>query len=270
LNKIGLGTTSVFPMKIEDCFSIAKDAGYDGIELMITSDRLSRDINHLKMLQDKYALPIMSLHAPVLLLTHFVWGTDPEIKLQKTAQFASDLGSETVVVHPPFAWQGAYSENFLDIVDKISNRTGIVIAVENMFPWKYKNREIKAYKPTWETITRQTPNITLDFSHAALSGLDSFEIARSLGNKLHHIHLCDGFGINNYGEKDPVFDEHLPPGKGSQPIAETLEYLAKQGWGGKIVAEINTRKQRTRTEKVDILAESAYFARDAIRKGLQS
>lgn len=267
MNKIGLGTSSTFPLRIEDSFLIAKHAGYDGIELMITNDPLSRDVNYLKMMMDKYAMPIMSLHAPVLLLTHFVWGTDPEIKLRKTAQHAASVGADTVVVHPPFGWQGRYAFNFLNLVKEISEDTNVAIAVENMFPWKYKGREVEAYRPTWNEIVNTTENITLDFSHAALSGLNSLEVAKSLGDKLHHIHLCDGTGNNRPGERDKIFDEHLPPGKGNQPVKETLTYLAQQNWIGKVVAEVNTRRQRTVSAKIDLLGETAEYARQALEAG---
>jgi sugar phosphate isomerase/epimerase len=265
MNKIGLSTSSVFPYKIEDTFSIAKSAGYDGIELMITSDKLSREVNHLKRLEDKYSLPILSIHAPVLLLTHFVWGTDPEIKLRKTAEHAAEIGAKTVVVHPPFAWQGKYAENFISIVNEIAEETSVEIGVENMFPWKYKGREMNAYKPSWDTIANSANSITVDFSHAALSGVNSLELVKSLGDRLHHIHLCDG-SINTGSSTDKIFDEHLMPGEGNQPIVETLQHLARNNWDGQIVAEVNTRKQRSKAAKIDVLAQTAEYARKALRE----
>lgn len=265
MNKIGLGSSSVFPLELEECFAIAKEAGYDGVEVMITNNKLTRDAGYLKSLEDKYSIPVISFHAPVLLLTHFVWGTDPEVKLRKTAELAAQMDSDTVVVHPPFSWQGKYSVDFLQIVDNISADTGVVIAVENMFPWRVRGREMKAYKPSWEEIVDTTPKLTLDFSHAALAGWDSLAVAKELGDQLHHIHLCDGVGSSDPDAKAKIFDEHLMPGKGTQPVAETLTFLSDTGWTGHVVAEINTRKQRTRDDKIKVLAETAQFARDALK-----
>lgn len=267
MNLVGLGTSSVFPAKLEECFSIAQEAGYDGVEIMITNDKQTRDSDYIKTLVEKYSMPVLSFHAPVLLLTHFVWGTDPEVKLQKSAELAAEMSSDTVVVHPPFSWQGKYSLDFLQIVEKISKNTGVHIGVENMFPWRLRGKEVKAYKPSWQEIIDTTPKITLDFSHAALSGLDSLAIANEIGDQLHHIHLCDGIGKSNPDEKDKIFDEHLPPGLGNQPVAETLTMLSSKNWKGHVVAEINTRKYKGRAAKVEVLRETATFARNALIAG---
>jgi sugar phosphate isomerase/epimerase len=266
--KIGLSTSSVFPLKLEEAFKMAKDANYDGVEVMISNDRETRDVSILKSLEDKYQLPVLSFHAPVLLLTHFVWGTDPAVKLSKTADLAKTMGSKTVVVHPPFAIQKQYSSTFLSLVKRLEERTGVLIAVENMFPWKVNGREAIAYKPSWETITNVTSNITLDFSHSALSGLDALGTVKELGEKVSHIHLCDGFGTKtkNGVEKDKIFDEHLPPGAGNQPVRETLEFLAASDWHGSIVSEINTRKYKTYEEKRTVLAEAVDFTNAIFKK----
>jgi sugar phosphate isomerase/epimerase len=264
MNKIGFSTSCTFPSSLDKSFQIGKEAGYDGIEIMITNDKFTRDVNYLKMLEDKYELPILSFHAPTLLLTHFVWSTDPQVKLHRTAELAAEVGADTVVVHPPFAWQGVYSEHFLEIVEDITEDTSVAIAVENMFPWRVRGREMKAYKPSWDNIVETTPFITLDFSHAALSGWDSLEVAQTLGSKLRHIHLCDGVGTSNPDEKDKVFDEHLLPGQGNQPVKETLQYLKNKNWDGHIVAEINTRKARSKAERLKMLKDTLNWTRNVL------
>ena len=52
--------------------------------------------------------------------------------------------------------------------------------------------------------------------------------------RLRHVHLTDGTGSAK--------DEHLVPGRGSVGAAEFLQHLARTGFGGEIVVEINTRK----------------------------
>lgn len=264
--KIGFSTTCTFPLSLEKSFRMGKYAGYDGIEIMITGNKYTRDLNYLKHLEDKYELPILSFHAPTLLLTHFVWGTEPATKLLKTAELAAATGAETVVVHPPFIWQGQYSENFLKIVDTIAKDTGVTIAVENMFPWKMKNKTVTAYYPKWDTIVKETPSLTLDFSHAALAGMNSLKVAEKLYEKIKHIHLCDGHGVNyNNTGKDKIFDEHLLPGQGTQPVAETLKFLQSKNWDGHIVAEINTKNARTSAERFSLLKETLEWTKETLQ-----
>jgi len=255
---VGMGTTCVYPLKVEDGFRMAASTGYDGIEVMVTNDPATQSATSLDKLSRRYGLPVLSIHAPVLLLTHFVWGRDPQVKLEKSAELAAEVGASTVVVHPPFRWQNSYADRFLDIVRETSIKTGIEIAVENMFPWKVRDREMQAYAPGPDPRELDCDAVTLDFSHAALSGHDSLEIVHDLGERLRHIHLTDGNAA--HGE-DRVFDEHLLPGEGSQPVAEVLEHLAASGWDGHIVAEVNLRKAKTDAERLIGLKKTLTFAR---------
>ncbi|TFC09918.1 sugar phosphate isomerase/epimerase [Cryobacterium algoritolerans] len=256
--RIGMSTTCAYPLPTEQSFRLAKLAGYDGIEIMVTRDEVTQDAAALRALSEKYRMPILSIHAPVLLLTHFVWGRDPRVKLERSAELARAVGASTVVVHPPFRWQAEYALDFLAIVREISAQTRIEIAVENMFPWKFGGRSVKAYSPGWDPTLMDCDAVTLDFSHCALSGHDSLAMASTLGARLRHVHLCDGSGSMDEGK---VFDEHLLPGRGSEPVAEVLGMLAQGRWDGRIVAEVNTRKCRTEEERLALLVETLAFAR---------
>ncbi|WP_353816239.1 sugar phosphate isomerase/epimerase family protein [Agromyces sp. SYSU T00266] len=249
----------MYPLEPEHAFRIAKDAGFDGVEIMVSQEATTQDPEALVEMSERYELPILSIHAPVLLLTHFVWGRDPRVKLARTAELAKAVGAGSVVVHPPFRWQASYALEFLPIVRTLSEEHGVEIAVENMFPWRAAGRNMKAYAPGWDPRQMDCDAVTLDFSHAALSGTDSMQLATDLGERLRHVHLCDGSGAIGEGQ---IFDEHLLPGRGREPVAEVLRMLADQGWDGSIVAEVNTRKAKTESERLDMLRETVAFARE--------
>jgi sugar phosphate isomerase/epimerase len=257
--RIGMSSTCVYPLPLEDAFRLAKLAGFDGLEVMVTRDEATQDPAALAALSESYSLPIFSIHAPVLLLTHFVWGRDPQVKLEKSAELALQVGASTVVVHPPFRWQAGYAEDFLAIVRELTVTTGLEIAVENMFPWKIGGRGVKAYSPGWDPTLMDCPAVTLDFSHCSLSGHDSLAMATALGERLRHVHLCDGSGSQGEGR---VFDEHLLPGHGTEPVAEVLHQLAATQWTGSVVAEINTRQARSEQTRLALLTETLTYARE--------
>ena len=75
-----------------------------------------------------------------------------------------------------------------------------------------------------------------------------------LGDRLSHVHVADGFGGQN-------LDEHLIPGRGRQPVAELLEYLATTGYEGQLVLEVSTRKAPDRQVRMRELAEALAFTR---------
>ena len=255
---IGMSTSCVFPLGVEQAFRLARLAGFDGIEVMVTSDAVTRDAAALRALSERYELPILAIHAPVLLLTPFVWGRDPAVKLQRSAELAATLGAPSVVVHPPFRWQSGYATDFERIVRRTAADAGVEIAVENMFPWKVAGRQLTAYAPSPDPLDLDVDAMTLDFSHASLAGRDSLEIAMAMGDRLRHLHLCDGRGSVEDGT---VFDEHLLPGRGTQPVAETLDWLASTGWSGSVVAEGKPATSTSDAKRLAQLIETVAFAK---------
>ncbi len=255
---IGMSTTCVYPLEPQLAFAEAAEVGFDGLEIMVSNEETTQDAVALRRLSAEYGLPILSIHAPVLLLTHFVWGRDPQIKLERTAELAAAVGANTVVVHPPFRWQANYAKDFLQIVRATEANYGVAIAVENMFPWRAAGKNIKAYSPGYDPRQMDCDHVTLDFSHAALAGVDSREFVRDVGERLSHVHLCDGSGPIGEGQ---IFDEHLLPGRGTQPVAEVLRGLADANWTGAVVAEVNTRKAKSERERTALLRETLAFAK---------
>ena len=250
---MALSTSSVFPESTASAFEIASRLGYDGVEVMVMTDAVSQDPEALKRLSDHYALPILAVHAPCLLVTQRVWGTDPWGKLLRARDAAETLGAETVVVHPPFRWQRDYAREFVRGLERMTDETHVRFAVENMYPWRARSREIAAYLPGWDVRDEDYPHTTLDLSHTSVSGTDAVVMARDLGERLSHIHLADGSGSNR--------DEHLIPGRGSQPCVGLLEEVASSGFDGVVTVEVSTRRAASREDRERDLAEALAFAR---------
>ncbi len=251
--RVGLATASVYPESTANAFEIAARLGYDGVEVMVWTDPVSQDITALRRLSDYHQIPILALHAPCLVITQRVWGTDPWAKLVRAKDAAEECGAETVVVHPPFRWQREYARQFLGGIQQMADETDVRFAVENMFPLRARGREVVPYAPDWNPTTEDFPDFTLDLSHTSVSQSDALEMAALMGDRLSHVHIADGNGTAR--------DEHLVPGRGTQPCAELLEGLAVQGFEGLVVAEINTRKCDDRAEREADLAEALAFTR---------
>ena len=143
--RTGMSTSCVFPLSTEHAFRLARDADFEGIEVMITQDPSTQNAARLLDLSAEYSLPILSVHAPVLLLSQLVWGLDPMDKLVRSAELARAVGASTVVVHPPFIWQVAYARKFEHAVRRISHDYGLEFAVENMFPLKFGPLGVPAF-----------------------------------------------------------------------------------------------------------------------------
>lgn len=251
--KVALSTASVYPESTATAFEIAARLGYDGVEVMVWTDPVSQDIEALRRLSDYHQVPILAVHAPCLLITQRVWSTDPWVKLQRARAAAEKLDASTVVVHPPFRWQRAYAREFVRGIWRMADETDVRFAVENMYPWRYRDREMLAYAPGWDVTQDDYRHFTIDLSHTATARTDALEMVDRMGDRLAHLHLADGQGSNK--------DEHLVPGRGTQPCAELLERLAVGDFDGNVVVEVNTRRAMSTTEREADLAEALAFTR---------
>ena len=250
--RVALSTASVYPENCATAFDLAERLGYDGVEVMVWTDPVSQEAGALQALSDLHAMPIVSIHAPTLLLTQRVWGPEAWPKVDNSIELATALGADTVVLHPPFRWQQEYARTFVDGVALREHDSGLRLAVENMFPWRARNRAVEAYLPHWDPVEQPYDHVTLDLSHTSTAGSDALAMATALGSRLTHIHLADGLGSPK--------DEHLVPGRGSQPCAELLGTLAVQQFSGSVIVEVSTRRTSDEQREAD-LAEALAFAR---------
>ena len=122
---------------------------------------------------------------------------------------------------PPFRWQRQYARDFVDGIWRMANETDVRFAVENMYPWRYRDREMLAYAPDWD-VTKD------DYRHFT---------DRPLAHR-DRPHRRPGDG-RPHGRpprpRPPRRRQGLRPrtstwcpGRGTQPCAELLERLAPQ------------------------------------------
>lgn len=274
---IGLSTASVYPQNTEAAFQYANELGYDGIELMVWAEPISQDIDRVALLSERYHLPVLSVHAPCLLISQGIWGRDPIAKLARAVTAAEDLGAETVVVHPPFRWQRLYAREFSVLLATLEEDSDVAVAVENMFPirtdrffGKYEGAAdrmrkrggpgaaVSAYATSFDPTDDGYAHYTLDLSHAATSGVDALALLDRMGGGLSHLHLTDGSGA--------AVDEHRVPGDGSQPCVQVCRRLAAGDFSGSVVLEVSTSAVNTKAERLGILSRSLDFARTHLKR----
>ena len=271
--KVGLSTASVYPLRTEAAFEYATRLGYDGVELMVWAESVSQDIDAIAKLSRRYAMPVLAVHAPCLLISQRVWGSNPVPKLDRSVRAAEALGAQTVVIHPPFRWQRRYAEGFGEQVARLEEGSDVVVAVENMFPFRadrffggtqtsierMRKRggkpgpAISAFAPSYDPLDGDHAHYTLDLSHTATAGTDALDMAGRMGSGLAHLHLTDGSGAS--------VDEHLVPGRGTQPTVEVCQLLADSDFSGHVILEVTTSGVRTEDQREALLSESLEFAR---------
>jgi sugar phosphate isomerase/epimerase len=252
--RVLLSSSSVFPEPTAAAFEMAATLGYDGVEVMVWTDAVSQDVGALQGLSAHYGVSVGAIHAPCLLVTQRVWSPDPWERLRRSAVLAEALGAPTVIVHPPFSWQRDYARTFADGLGRLAGEyPGVRFAVENMYPVKMAGRQFVPYQPGWNPTDTGYDSYTLDLSHCAASHTDALAMADTMGDALAHVHLGDGTGEGR--------DEHLVPGRGTQPCGELLASLAGRGFAGSVAVEVATRGAKSRADREADLRAALVYAR---------
>lgn len=230
-----LSTATLFATPLADTLELAADCGFAGVEVMVTQDPASQDPLAMRELADRHGLRIGALHAPALLLTRSVWGADPVGKIDTATRVAREAGIPLVVMHPPYRWQRSSRRWFVDSLALVEERTGVTVAIENMFPVHVGSHPLRLHASQDLDQLEGLPHVVLDTSHAAVARHDPIAVRRTFGERLRHVHLSDNAGRG--------WDSHLPPGEGVLDIDGFCRDLAASDFDGTVSLEVDLRKR---------------------------
>jgi sugar phosphate isomerase/epimerase len=228
-------TAPFFRRPIRDAFRHAAEAGFDAVEVMVTGDPYTQEPHLLAPLAREFGIRIEAVHAPFLLITRRVWGTEPTGKIYRAVHLAEEVGAPLVVIHPPYRWQVRFRRWVEDNLAEFSARTGVTVAVENMFPIRLRGeRGVRFHASQGFEDLERFPYLVLDTSHAAVSNLDIREVYAQYRDQIQHVHLS-----NNAGKG---WDSHLPVYQdGVLPLGEFLDDLTADGFVGNVSLELDLR-----------------------------
>jgi sugar phosphate isomerase/epimerase len=239
---------------LEETFELLAEAGFDGVELMITQDRMSQDPHRMAAVARRYGLPVPAIHGPFLLATWLVWGADPKGKLDRCVEFAETAGVSTIVIHPPYRWQVGYAGWLGERIAQIHEQTGISVAVENMFPVWVNGRRLQFHSGTEPEELEQYPYVTLDLSHLAVAGVDILDAYAKLAERVVHVHVSNNAGRGR--------DTHAALEEGVLPVPAFLRELVTSGFPGAVTLELDVRALADdRPALVDFLRSNVEAAR---------
>ncbi|MFW6113366.1 MAG: sugar phosphate isomerase/epimerase family protein [Actinomycetota bacterium] len=211
-----------------EAFRFAAQAGFDGVELMVTKNAETQSAEYLKRLTERYSLPIKSIHAPFLMAARKVWG-GPRGKIERTVWMGRELGSEVVVVHLPYFWQMGYARWAHHNLNAYNRKSDVIVAMENAMMVNLIRPVNLSFFNTLSEL-KHFEHLVMDTSHLGIAGIDIIEAWEELKVNVSHIHLS-----NNYLKG---FDDHALPYEGHLPLDRFLGRLRRDGYGGLVVLEL--------------------------------
>ncbi len=239
---LAFSSAAFFARNLAETMRLIAETGYRAAEVMVTKDPASQDPKEMRRLARQQGLTIEAIHAPCLLLTRKVWGTDPVGKIDRAVQVASDAEVPTVVMHPPYKWQLGYRRWLEEQLPGLTERTGVTVAIENMFPVRMGSRAVTFHSNQDLEELEGLPDLVLDTSHAAVANHDLVKVRQRFGERLRHVHLSDNAGKG--------WDSHLPPGRGVLPLDDFMEDLSEDGFHGTVSLEVDLRQYLTNDDRL--------------------
>lgn len=277
---IVLSTGSLYSYGLNRVFELAKEIGFDGLEVLVDQRPDTFQPHYLHRLQREHGLPILALHSPFFPAAS--WEKGNLAYVRRTISLAQEVGAGVVIAHLPhrmsgalvqFLWRRGHRAFFpvpwggdrewLAFIQnglaQLEAATGVVIAVENM-----PARRIGPFRLNvcWLNTPQEMeviPHITLDTTHLGTWGYDLLAVYEQLKDRVAHVHLS-----NFNGKEHRLLDD------GHLPLAQLLERLAADGYEGLISFE--THPGALKAEDEDQVRANLYrtldFCREHLARGM--
>lgn len=227
-------TGPLFSRDLAWALEVIAEAGYDGAELMVTTDLVTQDPEPVVEASLATGLPIDVVHGPFLLVTRRVFGTDLVAKARRSIELAGAVGAGLMIVHPPFRWQASFHDWLLGPGDEEAAAVGTRVGVENLYPVRVLGRPVRFHRYTEPGHLTPFRDVVLDTSHFGVSGVDIVHAWHQLAPVAAHLHVSDYRGQGR--------DSHAPLGHGLLPLGGFLQAVAADGFTGAITLELDCRR----------------------------
>ncbi len=232
--KLILSAGSLYTLPPTQVFEMARDVGFDGMEVIINHDFSgSKSLDHLRSLQEIF--PVLSLHAPFFEIDG--WGNKID-QLKICAELALNAGVPLINFHPP-NWL-FFEFKFWNWFKKVDDfqadigQNGVLITIENMpcLP-KFKINPYLLSKIENMIAFMEERNLymTFDTAHCGSMHTDFLSDFHKFydSGRMRNIHFSD------YGNEQ----EHLLPGHGALPLTRFLNHLRETGYDHSLVLELS-------------------------------
>lgn len=232
--RILASTGPLFSRPVDWAMGVIAEAGYDGVELMVTQDPATQRAEPVVAAAEREGMVVPVVHGPFLLLTRRVYGTDLVTKARRSLDLAGAVGADVMIVHPPFRWQNDFHEWLLTEGDDEAAEHGAVIGVENLYPVKVVGRPVRFHRYTEPAHLHPFEHVVLDTSHFGVAGVDILAAWEELAETTVHLHVSDYRGQGR--------DSHAPLGHGLLPLGRFLHQVGELDEAPSITLELDCRR----------------------------
>lgn len=276
--KLSLSTACLYLYPLRWIFAIARRAGFDGVELVISPEVELRGGAYVRRLSEEYGLCVFSVHPP--LFQYPGWRNSFHSIapfLPRALRVTRDVSAPILVIHMPRSRDAStgIGREFVEGVVAAQarlNGAGTRLALENRAYFSERSNGLILSTPAELRAFADAHDLpmTLDTAHLGSWGLDLVEFYPSFRGRLVNVHLSDLREASPRVEQKAILHsyvkQHQLPGTGKLPLREFLRLLARDGYNGAVTLELSPFALNIWNPRVAErrLKESVEFVRQAI------
>ncbi|WIG61450.1 MAG: hypothetical protein OJF49_004198 [Ktedonobacterales bacterium] len=269
--RISFSTGTFYHRNLGYILALARDAGYDGVELSPGHDYMFGGAKRVARIVRDAGVPVLSVHPPFVRFPG--WPRSVVKKWLYIAELARAVDAGVIVAHTPHLlderWRRArrYTlgiQRALEIGAGGAFCIGLETSQYNKRPERYLLDDVATLV---RFATERGCGVTFDTCHSGANGEDILATYELLRPALVNIHLSDA-----RWEPDGLVRTHVPPGEGSLPLRELLGRLTHDGYDGLITLEIHPKylPLLSRKQQLARLRSSLAFVREALAQPVAS
>ncbi len=243
--RFSLSTGTLYPYPLRQVFRWARQAGFDGVELVVNPEVAARGGEAVRRLAQAEGVELFSVHPTVV---PFPGWRERDGGIARAIALAQEAGIGQVIMHTPRSESLDKGEGliFQQRIERWQSQlagSGLRLAVENK-AIRAEAHQHYALTPLDRLRTfadRHDLDLVLDTAHAGTAGEDLLLARRLFGDRLVNVHLSDLGGHVPLATLPLVFrffGEHRFPGVGDLPLAALLQDLNSSGYTGLVTLEV--------------------------------
>ena len=240
--RFSFSTGTLYPLPLDTSLRLARELGYDGVELAIGPEALYLGEAPLRRAIERVGVPALSVHPPFASLPG--WPRWPSRRLPRVVRLARVLGAELAITHTlnfynPNSPRNAHFSQAIRL-GHIAGEGQVALTIENsQYTHRLARGRIAYLDHTHRLINYARTRgceLTYDTCHAGASREDVLSMGELMRPLLRNVHL------NDMVWRDGHPHTHMAPGDGELPLRELLQGLAASGYDGLVTVELHPRE----------------------------
>jgi sugar phosphate isomerase/epimerase len=241
---LSTGTLFAYPLRL--VFRWARQAGFDGVELVINPEAIMRGGLAVRRLAQAEGVEVFSAHPTIV---PFPGWQERDGGIARTIGLAQQAEIGQVIMHTPRSESLDEGEGlvFRRRIERWQDQlvgSDLRLAVENKavraeVHWRYALTPLDRLRAFAD---RYDLGLVLDTAHAGTAGEDLVRARRLFDGRLVNVHLSDLGGRLPLATLAPVhrfFGEHRFPGVGDLALAALLKELGSSRYDGLVTLEVS-------------------------------